>query len=72
MQNYEIFKLAGLRVDGRKPNEIRPLTARVGFIDHVDGSAYLEHGLNKVLVMVIGPHEPKRRGDAASNEEVGR
>jgi exosome complex component RRP41 len=69
MQEQEIFELAGLRIDGRRPEEIRPMDCRLGFISHVDGSAYLEHGLNKVLAMVVGPHEPKRRGDPSVNDE---
>lgn len=69
MQEHEIFELAGLRIDGRRFDEVRPMDCRLGFISHVDGSAYLEHGLNKVLAMIVGPHEPKRRGDAALNDE---
>jgi exosome complex component RRP41 len=69
MQDHEIFELAGLRIDGRRFDEIRPMDCRLGFISHVDGSAYLEHGLNKVLAMIVGPHEPKRKGDAALNDE---
>lgn len=69
MQNAEILELAGLRIDGRRPDEIRPMDSRIGFVSHVDGSAYLEHGLNKVLAMVVGPHEPKRRGDPSINDD---
>lgn len=69
MQEHEIYELAGLRIDGRRYDEIRPMDCRLGFISHVDGSAYLEHGLNKVLAMVVGPHEPKRRGDPSVSED---
>jgi ribonuclease PH len=70
MQAYEISSLAQLRIDGRKHDEIRSIESRLGFVPHVDGSTYMEHGLNKVLAMVIGPHEPKRRGDPSANDEV--
>lgn len=69
MQDHEIFELAGLRIDGRRFDEIRPMDCRLGFISHVDGSVYLEQGLNKVLAMIVGPHEPKRKGDTALNDE---
>lgn len=61
MQNYEILALAGLRVDGRRHNELRRLQHRIGVVPNADGSAYMEQGLNKVLVIVQGPHEPRKR-----------
>ena len=51
----------GLRVDGRKPNELRPLKLEVGVLDKADGSAYIEQGKNKILVAVYGPREPHPR-----------
>ena len=30
----------GLRVDGRRPDELRPITLKVGVLDQADGSAY--------------------------------
>ncbi len=55
----------GKRVDGRKVEELRPLTIEVGVIDNADGSAYLEWGQNKVIVAVYGPREllPKHKQD---------
>ncbi|MHA2297525.1 MAG: exosome complex exonuclease Rrp41 [Candidatus Hodarchaeales archaeon] len=47
----------GLRLDGRKANELRPIKLKVGVIDRADGSAYIEHGNNKILVAVYGPRE---------------
>jgi len=47
----------GLRVDGRKPEELRPIKMEVGVLDKADGSAYVEHGRNKILVAVYGPRE---------------
>jgi exosome complex component RRP41 len=47
----------GLRLDGRKPDELRPVKLQVGVISNADGSAYIEHGKNKILVGVYGPRE---------------
>ena len=61
MQNADILALAGLRLDGRRPNDIRSLKHNLSLVPTADGSAYLEQGFNKVLVMVHGPQEPKKR-----------
>lgn len=71
MQRAEILELAGLRLDGRKPHEMRPLQSKIGLIQHADGSCYLEQGLNKVLALVQGPHEPSKKLDNAG-EKVRR
>ncbi len=47
----------GLRLDGRKPEELRPVKLEVGVIPNADGSAYVEHGKNKILAAVYGPRE---------------
>ena len=66
MQASDILALAGLRVDGRRSNELRQLKLKTGIIQSSDGSSYFEQGLNKVLAIVHGPHEPPRRGDATT------
>jgi len=57
----------GLRVDGRKADEMRPIKIDAGVLDNADGSAYVEWGANKVLVAVYGPREaqPKYLQDPA-------
>lgn len=47
----------GLRLDGRKPEELRPIKIEVGALSNADGSAYIEHGKNKILAAVYGPKE---------------
>ena len=47
----------GRRVDGRRPDELRPLTIEAGVLKRADGSAYLEWGQNKVMAAVYGPRE---------------
>jgi len=47
----------GIRLDGRKADELRPVKLEVGVLPNADGSAYIEHGKNKILVGVFGPRE---------------
>jgi exosome complex component RRP41 len=47
----------GKRLDGRKPDELRPLKIQAGILKRADGSAYVELGANKVLAAVYGPRE---------------
>jgi exosome complex component RRP41 len=49
MHNADILALAGLRVDGRKPEDIRRIRFTLGIATDVDGSAYYE----QVGVVVI-------------------
>jgi len=57
----------GLRLDGRKANELRPIKIEVGVLKRADGSAYVEWGKNKVIVAVYGPREchPRHLQDPA-------
>jgi exosome complex component RRP41 len=47
----------GIRTDGRKADELRPVKLQVGVLSHADGSAYIEHGKNKILAAAFGPRE---------------
>ncbi len=47
----------GERLDGRKPDEMRPLKIEAGVLENADGSAYLELGKNKAIAAVYGPRE---------------
>ncbi len=47
----------GLRLDGRKPDELRPIRLEVGTIPNADGSAYIEQGKNKIVAAIYGPRE---------------
>ncbi|OYT46130.1 exosome complex exonuclease Rrp41 [Candidatus Bathyarchaeota archaeon] len=51
----------GKRVDGREWNELRPIKIEVGVLNNADGSAYIEHGKNKILAAVYGPKEAHPR-----------
>jgi exosome complex component RRP41 len=47
----------GLRLSGRKLDELRPTKLEMGTLKRADGSAYIEQGKNKILVAVYGPRE---------------
>lgn len=49
----------GLRLDGRRPHELRRIRCKLGVFEQPDGSAYLEQGNTKVLAAVFGPHQVK-------------
>jgi exosome complex component RRP41 len=51
----------GRRLDGRKPDELRPVRIEAGVLRRADGSAYMEWGGNKVLAAVYGPREAHPR-----------
>lgn len=46
----------GLRLDGRRPEELRKIQCKLGIFPQADGSAYIEQGNTKVLSTVYGPH----------------
>ena len=47
----------GVRTDGRRWNELRPIRMEVGQLKNADGSAYIEFGKNKIVAAVYGPKE---------------
>ena len=62
----------GLRLDGRKADELRPVKLEVGVIPNADGSAYIEHGKNKILAAVYGPREVHPKHLALQDRTVMR
>ena len=50
-------QIIGLRIDGRKPNELRKIYCEVGIFAEADGSAMIQQGNTKVVATVYGPHE---------------
>lgn len=55
--DVKLIDKKGLRLDGRKLDELRPITIEAGVLHRADGSCYLEWGNNKVLAAVYGPRE---------------
>lgn len=62
----------GLRVDGRKPEDMRSYKIEVGILKNADGSAYIELGNTKVIVAVYGPREAHPKHIALPDRGVVR
>ncbi len=62
-----------LRVDGRRPEEIRPITCEVGLVSRTHGSGLFARGLTQVLTLLtLGPISDMQRIDDLSPEESKR
>lgn len=48
---------SGTRIDGRKPDELRPVKISIGILKNANGSALVEYGNTKVIAAVYGPRE---------------
>jgi exosome complex component RRP41 len=68
----QLINSDGLRVDGRRIDELRPIKLEVGVLDKADGSAYIEHGKNKILAAVYGPREAHPKHIALADRAVVR
>lgn len=53
----KLLNKKGLRLDGRKPDELRQVKLKIGILPNADGSAYIEHGKNKIIAGAFGPRE---------------
>src|SRR2546430_5217866 len=60
-KEMKLIRADGRRLDGRKPDELRPVRIEAGILRRADGSAYIEWGGNKVLAAVYGPREAHPR-----------
>lgn len=61
MPGQDLISDQGLRLDGRRANELRRIRCRLGVFTQADGSAYIEQGNTKVLAAVYGPHQAAAR-----------
>jgi len=57
LEGLKLINEEGLRVDGRRPDELRPVVMEVGVLKNADGSAYVQQGNTKVIAAVYGPRE---------------
>ncbi|MCX8188368.1 MAG: exosome complex exonuclease Rrp41 [Nitrososphaeria archaeon] len=62
----------GIRLDGRRWDEIRPITIEIGVIKNADGSAYIEFGKNKIIAAVYGPREAHPKHLALPDKAIVR
>jgi exosome complex component RRP41 len=69
-KSEKLIDKKGIRLDGRKVDELRPVKMDVGVLPNADGSAYLEQGRNKILVGVYGPKEAHPRHIAQQDRAV--
>lgn len=59
----------GIRLDGRKPDEIRPITCMVGLLPRVHGSALFTRGETQALVATtLGTSEDEQKIDSLEGE----
>lgn len=62
MSRPEIYSPEGLRLDGRRWNELRRFESSLNtHANAADGSSYVEQGNNKLITLVHGPQEPSTR-----------
>ena len=68
----EKFIVDGKRLDGRVPDEIRPIKIEAGVLKRADGSAYVEWGRNIAIAACYGPREVHPRHMAKPDRAVLR
>ncbi|KAK2650130.1 hypothetical protein Ddye_017619 [Dipteronia dyeriana] len=66
----EFVSPEGLRLDGRRPTEMRQLRAEIGVVSKADGSAMFEMGNTKVIAAVYGPREVQNKGQQINNDRA--
>jgi len=62
----------GIRLDGRRWDELRPIKIEIGVIKNADGSAYIEFGKNKIVAAVYGPREAHPKHIALPDRAIVR
>lgn len=66
----EFVSPEGLRIDGRRPKELRRLEAQLDVLSSADGSAIYTMGNTKVLAAVFGPREVAKRGERLEDRAI--
>ncbi|TID12972.1 hypothetical protein CANINC_005071 [Pichia inconspicua] len=70
MSHLELFSQEGIRVDGRRYNEIRAFDCSINTHPHSsDGSAYISQGNTKVLCLVRGPSDTLPSASSTNTSE---
>lgn len=65
--------LSGKRLDGRKHDEIRPISSEVGVLTRTHGSAFFQRGQTHVLTSTtLGPTSLEQTIESAEGEETKR
>jgi exosome complex component RRP41 len=63
---------SGIRLDGRKWDQLRPIKLEVGTLKNADGSASIEWGKNKIIAAVYGPKEVHPKHQALPDRALVR
>lgn len=58
--NHELISAQGLRMDGRRQNELRQIEVKLGVLERCDGSSFYSHGNTKVIASISGPKQPSK------------
>ncbi len=70
---FREITLSGTRVDGRRPDEIRPITSEVGLLPRAHGSALFTRGETQAIVTTtLGTSLDEQRIDGLLEEESKR
>merc|ERR1712137_420300 len=64
MGKDELISEEGLRIDGRRAEELRNIKCKLSVAPDADGSAFYQQGHTEVIATVYGPMESKRRNAA--------
>lgn len=67
-----LINAEGLRHDGRKLDELRPVKIEVGVLKNADGSALIHFGKNKIMAGVFGPKEVHPKHNALPDRSLLR
>ena len=59
--DVQLLRDDGLRLDGRRVDEMREVKIEAGILPAADGSAWVQHGLNVAVCAVYGPMEAHPR-----------
>ena len=59
--DVKLLRDDGLRLDGRRVDEMREVKVEAGILPAADGSAWVKHGLNVAVCAVYGPMEAHPR-----------
>ena len=66
----DYVNMAGLRIDGRRPKEVRQLQIDFGVVSGAQGSCCLAQGDTKVIASVMGPKEVAYASQAEHDRAV--
>jgi exosome complex component RRP41 len=69
MSRLELVSPEGLRLDGRRPMELRRCSSQIGFLK-ADGSCLLELGNTRIICSIHGPKQGKQSKNCSINVTI--